>query len=138
MSAPPTKKKGSPVQFCPNPKCQSLLRPHKRADGVIILKCSECEYEREATSEDNLEAFRFKKQETKEEKRQHDVKEKLLFMDEDYYNKKMPNTAVTGFKCRKCGYEKCHLVTMQTRSADEGMTHFLICGRCGHKLKIGS
>lgn len=135
MNATPPKKKGSPVEFCP--KCESLLRPHKRADGIIVFKCT-CGYEREGTGEENLEAFRLKKMETKEEKKQHEIKEKLLFMDEEYYNKKMPNTAVTDFKCRKCGYEKCSLVTMQTRRADEGMTHFLICGRCGHKLKIGS
>ncbi len=135
MSTPSPQKKGSPVEFCP--KCESLLRPHKLDNGTIVFKCN-CGYQREATSEDNLEAFRRKKEETKAEKRQHEVKEKLLFMDEEYYNKKMPNTAVTDFKCRKCGYEKCSLVTMQTRRADEGMTHFLICGRCGYKLKIGS
>jgi DNA-directed RNA polymerase subunit M/transcription elongation factor TFIIS len=136
MSSTSPKKKGSPMEFCP--KCESLLRPHKREDGVIILKCNDCGYQREATDETNLDAFRLKKMETKEEKKQHEIKEKLLFMDEEYFNKKMPTTSVTDFKCRKCGYEKCGLVTLQTRRADEGMTHFLICGRCGYKLKIGS
>jgi len=111
--------------------------PHKREDGVIIFKCT-CGYEKECTGQENLEAFRFKKWETKEEKRQHQIKEKLIFMDEEYFNKKMPTTSVSDFKCRKCGYEKCSLITLQTRRADEGMTHFLICGRCGHKTKIGS
>ncbi|MFX1312538.1 MAG: zinc ribbon domain-containing protein, partial [Promethearchaeota archaeon] len=42
------------------------------------------------------------------------------------------------FKCPSCGYSKAHLVTRQTRSADEGMTHFIICLKCGRHIKIGS
>ncbi len=47
-------------------------------------------------------------------------------------------STIKDFKCRKCGYDKAQLETRQTRSADEGMTHFIICLRCGTMKKIGS
>ena len=47
-------------------------------------------------------------------------------------------SAIKNFKCLRCGYNKAHLETRQTRSADEGMTHFLICLSCGKMIKIGS
>ena len=47
-------------------------------------------------------------------------------------------SSIKDFKCRKCGYDKAHLETRQTRSADEGMTHFIICLKCGKMKKIGS
>ncbi len=124
------KKKSKAMEFCP--KCEDLLRPEKDDDGKIVLKCDSCGFKRPIQGEDDLEGYRRK------EVIKHTPKDHLLIMDEEYYNKKMPTSSVTDFKCRRCGYEKCSLVTMQTRRADEGMTHFLICGRCGYKLKIGS
>ena len=47
-------------------------------------------------------------------------------------------SSIKDFKCSKCGYDKAHLETRQTRSADEGMTHFITCLRCGKMRKIGS
>lgn len=47
-------------------------------------------------------------------------------------------SSIKDFKCRKCGYDKAHLETRQTRSADEGMTHFITCLKCGKMRKIGS
>ena len=47
-------------------------------------------------------------------------------------------SSIKDFKCRKCGYDKAHLETRQTRSADEGMTHFITCLNCGKMIKIGS
>jgi len=47
-------------------------------------------------------------------------------------------SSIKDFKCSKCGYDKAHLETRQTRSADEGMTHFIICLNCGKMRKIGS
>ena len=118
------------MEFCP--KCEALLRPHKQLDGTIVLKCSECDYERSLSEGEDLNGYR----ETNVIR--HSKKEELLVIDEDYYNKLIPKTAVTGFKCFHCGFDRCHLLTLQTRRADEGMTHFLICGRCGFKQKIGS
>ncbi len=47
-------------------------------------------------------------------------------------------STIKNFKCPQCGYNKAHLETRQTRSADEGMTHFIICLKCGKMKKIGS
>ena len=47
-------------------------------------------------------------------------------------------SSIKNFKCSKCGYDKAHLETRQTRRADEGMTHFITCLRCGKMRKIGS
>ena len=47
-------------------------------------------------------------------------------------------SSIKDFKCKKCGYDKAHLETRQTRSADEGMTHFITCLKCGKMKKIGS
>ena len=47
-------------------------------------------------------------------------------------------SSIKNFKCSRCGYDKAHLETRQTRSADEGMTHFLVCMKCGKMKKIGS
>lgn len=118
------------MEFCP--KCEALLRPHKQPNGTILLRCTECNYERDLSASENLNGYR------EQNKIKHSPREKLLIMDEEYFALKMPKTAVTGFRCAGCGYDKCHLLTLQTRRADEGMTHFLICGRCGRKHKIGS
>ena len=50
----------------------------------------------------------------------HSPREKLLIMDEEYFAQKMPKTAVTGFRCAGCGYDKCHLLTLQTRAQTRG------------------
>ncbi len=47
-------------------------------------------------------------------------------------------SAIKNYKCRRCGYTKAQLETRQTRRADEGMTHFIICLKCGAHKKIGS
>ena len=47
-------------------------------------------------------------------------------------------SSIKNFKCKRCGYDKAHLETRQTRSADEGMTHFITCLKCGKMRKIGS
>ena len=47
-------------------------------------------------------------------------------------------STIKDFICPQCGYNKAHLETRQTRSADEGMTHFITCLKCGKMKKIGS
>lgn len=38
-----------------------------------------------------------------------------------------------GHKCAKCKGNECTIELMQTRSADEGMTAFILCPNCRHK-----
>jgi transcription elongation factor S-II len=39
----------------------------------------------------------------------------------------------TAYTCRKCGKNKCRMTSLQTRSADEGMTTFISCISCGNR-----
>lgn len=43
------------------------------------------------------------------------------------------------FPCRnkKCGSKECYFYQLQTRSADEGMTTFVVCTKCGGRYKFG-
>jgi DNA-directed RNA polymerase subunit M/transcription elongation factor TFIIS len=54
------------------------------------------------------------------------------------WKEKNLRSTIKNFKCSRCGYDKAHLETRQTRSADEGMTHFITCLKCGKMRKIGS
>ena len=41
----------------------------------------------------------------------------------------------SNFRCRRCGSNYLGHNQMQTRSADEPMTNFLVCGKCGHEWR---
>ena len=55
-----------------------------------------------------------------------------------HWKEKNLRSTIKDFKCPICGYDKAHLETRQTRRADEGMTHFITCLKCGKMKKIGS
>ena len=73
--------------------------------------------------------------------------EKILFKRQDYtpnltevisWKEENLRSTIKNFKCPSCGYDKAHLETRQTRRADEGMTHFITCLKCGRHIKIRS
>lgn len=39
-------------------------------------------------------------------------------------------------KCGKCGKRNCAYNQIQTRSADEPMTTFVLCNECGNRWKF--
>ena len=41
------------------------------------------------------------------------------------------------FKCPKCKSKKCTYVSVQIRSADEGMTNFITCVECSNSWRQG-
>lgn len=47
-------------------------------------------------------------------------------------------SAIKDFECPKCKGSKATIKTQQTRSADEGMTHFIVCLNCGKTTRVGS
>lgn len=47
-------------------------------------------------------------------------------------NNLMSNTPV---KCERCNIQNVHVYSKQTRSNDEGETHFYLCLSCGHTWK---
>lgn len=117
------------VEFCE--KCGNMLLPSKDNDGNKILKCR-CGWIR-TVDESKEEQYKLKtKIEHSVKKEVSSTVEILKWKDEHL------KSAIQNFKCRKCGYDKASIETRQTRSADEGMTHFIICLKCGKMIKIGS
>jgi DNA-directed RNA polymerase subunit M/transcription elongation factor TFIIS len=100
------------MEFCE--KCGSLMLPSEK-DGKKIFKCK-CGHTK-SFSEDQEDSYRVST------KIKHDFKEEVINVKEitDWKEKNL-KSSISDFKCPKCGYDKCSLKTMQTRSADEGMT----------------
>lgn len=116
------------MQFCP--ECGSMMLPSTK-DGKKIFKCKcGCFL---PFSEEESENYKISK------KIKRDLKFEVTDAKQirDWKSKNLKST-IKDFKCPSCGYDKCSLKTMQTRSADEGMTHFIICLNCGRMIKIGS
>lgn len=42
-----------------------------------------------------------------------------------------------GIQCKKCKRMACTVQLLQTRSADEGMTAYLVCSACRHRTCLG-
>lgn len=116
------------MKFCP--ECGGLMLPSKK-DGKKVFKCKCGEII--PFAEDESKNYKISTKIKRDYKFEvTDAKEIL-----DWKDKNLKST-IKDFKCPSCGYDKCSLKTMQTRSADEGMTHFLICLNCGRMIKIGS
>ena len=100
-------------------------------DGKKVFKCK-CGAIKDF-SESKLNAYRI------HTKIQHSFREEISTTNEimKWKDANLKST-IKDFRCRRCGYDKAQLETRQTRSADEGMTHFIICLKCGKMRKIGS
>ena len=62
------------------------------------------------------------------------------FLDKKYKRQEMMYEDITEsmtdmFKCGRCKQRKCAYYELQTRSADEGMTTFITCLKCGNRWK---
>lgn len=55
---------------------------------------------------------------------------------DDHQMAKTGGTATDLFKCGKCGKNNCTYNQVQTRSADEPMTTFVLCNECGNRWKF--
>ena len=47
-----------------------------------------------------------------------------------------PGTKTAALKCGKCKKRNCTYNQLQTRSADEPMTTFVLCNECGNRWKF--
>lgn len=106
------------------------MLPTKK-NGKRILRCK-CGATKEFPA-DKTKDYQIKKEV------EHSLTEEVVSMKQflEWKNKNLSST-IKNFKCPRCGYTKAHLETKQTRSADEGMTHFITCLKCGKMIKIGS
>ena len=116
------------VEFCD--ECGGLMLPSK-VDGVKVFKCK-CGAIK-PIAEELKASYKLKT------KIEHSVREEVTNLSEvmDWKEENL-KSAIKDFICPSCGYDKAHLETRQTRSADEGMTHFIICLKCGRHIKKGS
>jgi DNA-directed RNA polymerase subunit M/transcription elongation factor TFIIS len=116
------------MQFCD--ECGSMLFP-STIDGVKVLKCK-CGAIKPLSDTDS-DFYTIKTvidQPIRNEVT--NLSDVLKWKEENL------RSAIKNFKCSRCGYDKAHLETRQTRRADEGMTHFITCLKCGKMRKIGS
>jgi len=116
------------MEFCD--ECGNMMLPTK-IEGQKYFKCR-CG----ATKPFSEEKSEFYKIKTKIE---HSIREEVVNLQEimEWKDKNL-DSSIKDFKCPRCGYKKAHLETRQTRRADEGMTHFITCLKCGKMKKIGS
>lgn len=116
------------VEFCD--ECGGMMLPSKK-DGFKVLKCK-CGATK-PFAEDQKDSYKLKT------KIEHSIREEVTNLSDIMaWKEKNLKSTIKNFKCPTCGYNKAHLETRQTRSADEGMTHFIICLKCGRHIKIGS
>lgn len=116
------------MEFCD--ECGGLMLPSK-VDGRKVFKCK-CGAIKEF-SDEKSDQYKVKT------KIEHSYREEVTNTKEiTKWKEKNLESTIKNFRCRKCGYDKAQLETRQTRSADEGMTHFIICLKCGKMIKIGS
>ncbi len=116
------------MEYCDD--CGSMMLPSK-LNGKKKFKCK-CGATKDLT-EENAGAYILTT------KIEHSIRGEVTNLSEFMvWKEKYLKSSIKDFKCPKCGYNKAHLETRQTRSADEGMTHFIICLKCGKMKKIGS
>lgn len=115
------------MEYCP--ECDAILYPKKdKETGKKFLTCRTCGYKKEIGGKAD-EAFTLKKT------YDHSL-DKTLIKDDEYYEKVYGKNEGEK-KCPRCGY-KMILKSKQTRSGDEGMTHFWICVKCHKAIRIYS
>ncbi|MFW9945790.1 MAG: RPA12/RPB9/RPC11 RNA polymerase family protein [Candidatus Odinarchaeota archaeon] len=116
------------MEFCD--ECGGMMFPSSN-NGIKVFKCK-CGAIK-PFSEEKSEFYKLKT------KIEHSVRNEVTNLSEimDWKDKNL-KSSIKNFKCPRCGYTKAHLETRQTRRADEGMTHFITCLKCGKMKKIGS
>ncbi|MHA1670472.1 MAG: RPA12/RPB9/RPC11 RNA polymerase family protein [Promethearchaeota archaeon] len=116
------------MEFCD--ECGSMMFP-STLDGQKVFKCK-CGFIK-PFQEEKSDSYKIST------KIYHPIRNEVTNLTDvmDWKEKNL-RSSIKDFRCPVCGYDKAHLETRQTRSADEGMTHFITCLKCGKMKKIGS
>lgn len=68
----------------------------------------------------------------------HPLKWSHIVKKKEYVEQRENNIVYSdAYKCFKCGESKCKITQVQTRSADEAMTTFVVCVVCHNTFKFG-
>ena len=119
------------VEFCD--ECGGMMLPSTVGEGIGKKKVLKCKCGAIKPLEEENEDYKIS---TKiEHSTQEEISSTVEIME---WKEENLRSTIKNFRCRRCGYDKAQLETRQTRRADEGMTHFIICLRCGKMIKIGS
>ncbi|KKL06221.1 hypothetical protein LCGC14_2598200 [marine sediment metagenome] len=102
------------MEFCD--ECGSMMLPSKNplnGKKVFKCKCGAIKF----FSNDKSEAYKLTT------KIKHSIRNEVTNLTEVMnWKDKYLRSSIKDFKCPRCDYDKAHLETRQTRSADEGMT----------------
>ncbi len=116
------------MEFCD--ECGGMMLPSD-LDGIKVFKCK-CGATK-PFSEEKSEAYKLTT------KIEHPIRNEVTnASDVIKWKEENLKSTIKNFTCPSCGYNKASLETRQTRRADEGMTHFITCLKCGRHIKIGS
>ncbi|BAJ50278.1 DNA-directed RNA polymerase subunit M [Candidatus Caldarchaeum subterraneum] len=104
------------MEFCP--KCGKTLTP-SRVGGKAMLVCKRCGYQKPLEGEKVV--IKLEKENT--------VSKNVAAIVEA---EEAPLPTTSDVVCPQCGHNEAKWWTVQTRSADEPMTQFFRCVKCGH------
>jgi DNA-directed RNA polymerase subunit M/transcription elongation factor TFIIS len=100
------------MEFCD--ECGGMMLP-SNSDGKKVLKCK-CGAIKPFI-EEKSEAYKVTT------KIEHSIRNEVTNLsDVIEWKEENLRSTIKDFKCPRCGYDKAHLETRQTRRADEGMT----------------
>ncbi|MCS7145901.1 MAG: transcription factor S [Aigarchaeota archaeon] len=100
------------MEFCP--RCESVLIAEKKSNSVVLI-CRKCGYVKKPAGDIVAHKQR---------------KTKKTVMVDDMEKEVLPKTG--DVQCPQCGNKEAYWWSVQTRSADEPMTQFFRCTKCGY------
>jgi DNA-directed RNA polymerase subunit M len=110
---------GSTMEFCP--KCGALLMPGEDEEGKLVLRCKSCGYVKKVDKNELENTYRITHRIT------HGPHDEMIVVKEE-----VRTLPIAKVKCPKCGNDRAYYWQLQTRRADEAMTTFYKCVKCGH------
>ncbi|MHA1722193.1 MAG: transcription factor S [Candidatus Baldrarchaeia archaeon] len=110
---------GDLMEFCP--KCGALLMPDVDEEGKTVLRCKSCGYVKKVDKSEIEGEYRIAHHIA------HGPRDEMVVVKEE-----VRTLPIARVKCPKCSNDRAYYWQLQTRRADEAMTTFYKCTKCGH------